>query len=72
MHEINQKRKEEGEFKTLYPQLRKDEKRFFIYFRMKIAHFDELLALIENDIKKEESHFREPIAPEERLAVTLR
>lgn len=72
MHEINQQRKKEGEFHALYEQLRSDETRFFIYFRMDIECFDELLLLIEEDIKKEYSKFREPIEPVERLAVTLR
>ena len=52
------------------PQLRKDEKRFYIYFRMTIACFDELLHLIENDIRKLDTNYREAISPEERLAIT--
>nr|XP_023020608.1 uncharacterized protein LOC111509151 [Leptinotarsa decemlineata] len=49
-----------------------DEKRFYIYFRMNFECFDEILARIENDIRKQHSKFREPIEPAERLAVTLR
>ncbi|XP_074041484.1 uncharacterized protein [Leptinotarsa decemlineata] len=72
VHEINQTRLQEGEFHTLYKQLRMDEKRFYIYFRMNFECFDEILARIENDIRKQHSKFREPIEPAERLAVTLR
>ncbi|KAK9694976.1 hypothetical protein QE152_g33179 [Popillia japonica] len=55
VHEINQQRKEEGEFHVLYEQLRSDENRFYVYFRMDIECFDELLLLIEEDIKKDHS-----------------
>ena len=46
MHDINKKRKEEGEFHNLYPELRKDENRFYTYFRMNFESFDEILNLI--------------------------
>lgn len=72
MHEINKKRKEEGEFHKLYPELRKDANRFYTYFRMDCESFDEILNLIRNDITKEQTTFREPIGTTERLAVTLR
>lgn len=54
------------------PQLRKDEKRCYIYFRTTIDCFDELLRLIANDIRKSDTDYREAISPEERLAITLR
>lgn len=65
-------RKLEGEFNTLYPLLRQDEFRFFMYFRMTCAAFDEFLHFIENDIRKEHTNYRECIEPTQRLAVTLR
>ncbi|KAJ8913488.1 hypothetical protein NQ315_013868 [Exocentrus adspersus] len=72
VHKINQERLQYGEFHTLMPELRKDEKRFFIYFRMTVACFDELLHLIENDIRKLDTNYREAISPEERLSIALR
>ncbi|KAJ8911443.1 hypothetical protein NQ315_008329 [Exocentrus adspersus] len=54
------------------PDLRKDEKRFYIYFRMSIESFDEILNLIKDDIRKYNTNFRESISPEERFAITLR
>lgn len=52
--------------------LRKDVNRLYAYFRMSCESFDEILNLIRNDNKKENTTFREPIGATERLAVTLR
>ncbi|XP_050503588.1 uncharacterized protein LOC126882658 [Diabrotica virgifera virgifera] len=72
-HEINLERHQKGEFHTLVvPQLRNDEKRFYKYFRMKIAYFDEIVNLIREDISELDINFRESISAEERLAITLR
>uniref|UniRef100_A0A6P7GNG8 Protein ANTAGONIST OF LIKE HETEROCHROMATIN PROTEIN 1-like n=1 Tax=Diabrotica virgifera virgifera TaxID=50390 RepID=A0A6P7GNG8_DIAVI len=72
VHDINLERLKCGEYHTLMPQLRKDDKRCYIYFRMTIDCFDELLHLVENDIRKSDTNYREAISPEERLAITLR
>ena len=72
VHEINVERKEFGEFHTLMPELRQDEKRFYIYFRMPSECFDEILSLIKEDITKMDTNYREAISAEERLAITLR
>jgi hypothetical protein len=72
VHEINMVRRKEGEFHTLYPLLRNDEERFFLYFRMNFECFDELLNLIKDDIQKQCTNYRESIEPVERLTVTLR
>lgn len=53
-------------------ELRRDIKRFYIYFRMTPDCFDEICNLIKDDIKKEYTKYRQPICPEERLAVALR
>ncbi|KAJ8891096.1 hypothetical protein PR048_010606 [Dryococelus australis] len=66
------RREEEGEFHTLYQQLRQHEERFYIYFRMTIECFDEILYLIKGDIQKEYTNYRKPIEPAECLAVALR
>ena len=54
------------------PELRQDEKRFYIYFRMPSECFDEILNLIKEDITKKDTNYREVISAEERLAITLR
>ena len=72
VHEINVERKDFGEFHTLMPELRQDEKRFYIYFRMSSECFDEILSLIKEDITKMDTNYREAISAEERLAITLR
>ena len=38
--EYNQKRDQSGEFVWMYEDLRKDKKRFFIYFRMSTERWD--------------------------------
>jgi len=43
-----------------------------MYFRMTPECYDEVLALIENEIRKMPTHFRIPISPSERLAICLR
>lgn len=54
------------------PKLRADPKRFYIYFRMARECFDEVLDWINPKMIKMSTIFREPISPEERLAITLR
>src|SRR5436190_22554857 len=72
VHDINKDRIQYGEYHTLMPALRKDENRFYIYFRMNFECFDLLLDLISEEIRKEDTNYREAISPEERLVVTLR
>lgn len=72
VHDINLEREDKGEFSTLFHNLREDERRFYKYFRMTISSFDELLTIIKAYITKENTNYRFPISPEERLAITLR
>lgn len=72
IHDINLSRNKEGEYHTLFPRLKLDNKRFFRYFRMSYEKFMELLCMIEPTISKQNTKFRNSISPEERLAVTLR
>ncbi|XP_050313024.1 uncharacterized protein LOC126748059 [Anthonomus grandis grandis] len=44
----------------------------FEYFRMSEEKFEELLHILNNDLIKQKSKFREPVEPYERLAVCLR
>ena len=67
------RRDQTGEYHTLVREMREnDPAAHQRYFRMSVGDFDELLALASEKIKKESTNMREPIAPGERLAVTLR
>ncbi|XP_025195888.1 protein ALP1-like [Melanaphis sacchari] len=72
VHPINSERQSHGHYFQLYKQLRKDNVKFFNYFRMSISSFDELLSYIENDIKRQDTNMRIAIQPEEKLVITLR
>ena len=54
------------------PELRQDEKRFYIYFGMPSKCSDKILSLIKEDITKMDTNYHEAISAEERLAITLR
>ena len=67
------RRDQAGEYHTLVQEMRaNDPSAHLRYFRMSVDNFDELLAMIEDKIKKQHTCMREPISPGERLAVTLR
>lgn len=72
IHPLVQERTAAGAFYTLFQRLRADEAKFFNYFRMSVASFDNLLGRIRNQICKQDSNMRPAIPPEEMLAVTLR
>lgn len=72
VHPINKKRDTFGEFHHLFPDLLKDNRKFFQYFRMSPEKFYELLNMLTPLIEKQNTNFRRPVSPEERLAVCLR
>ncbi|KAL3287971.1 hypothetical protein HHI36_002427 [Cryptolaemus montrouzieri] len=72
VHEINTKREKLGEYHKLVPELRKDPKRFHMYFRMSIEKFDYLHELIEDHLQKENAQLRKAISTAERLTVCVR
>ena len=72
VHPINQSRKQQGEFFTLYPLLRDDPERFYQYFRMQPEQFDYLHARLRPSLLSEGTNYRESIDPEHKLAVTIR
>ncbi|KAK4884078.1 hypothetical protein RN001_000349 [Aquatica leii] len=72
VHNINKKRENLGEFYRLVSELRRDPKRFHMYFRMTMERFDYLHQLIKNDIKKINTQFCRAITSVEKLAVCLR
>ena len=62
-----------GAFHSLVQELKdEDAKKYKNFLRMSPETFDKLLQLVRPLIQKEETNFKKPIAPEERLAVTLR
>jgi hypothetical protein len=70
VHPILRERFSLGPFETLMGELRRDESKFFNYFRMTATTFDDLLGRL--DIRVRDTSFRECICPEQRLAICLR
>lgn len=70
VHEINLKRDVFGEFVNLFPDLLRDDQKFFKYFRLSQEKFFELVKILP--LKRQDTNFRKSISPEERLAVTLK
>jgi len=72
-HEINVARRVYGEYHHLFPDLRKDRKRFSEYVRMQVETFDYILTKVESRLMKMWCNLHtQPILPEERLVVCLR
>jgi len=46
--------------------------KFFVYYRVSTASFDELSSLVYDKTAKTDTNMRKSIGPVERLAVTLR
>ncbi|XP_069680511.1 uncharacterized protein [Periplaneta americana] len=61
-----------GEFHHLIQELHGNNEEFKSYFRLNQEQFHELLSIIEDDIKKKCTNWRESITPKERLAICLR
>ncbi|CAL4066116.1 unnamed protein product, partial [Meganyctiphanes norvegica] len=72
VHPLNAARIDVGQYHTIMNELKADGDKFFNYFRMSHNSFKELLELLEPHIKKKDTNMRRSIAPEERLAITLR
>ena len=65
-------RNSKGEYARLFPDLLKDDDKFFCYFRMTKSTFFLVLNKIRSRIEKQNTKYREAISPEERLMITLR
>jgi hypothetical protein len=61
-----------GQFHIMFGTHRKFRDKFFLYYRMSMTSFDELLNLIYDKTVKTDTNMRKSIGPVERLAVTLR
>ena len=76
IHDMNKVRKREGEFHTGHVRLIETDgttdDRFFSYYRMSHAQFEEVHSLIKDRIYKQSTNYRESVCTRERLAVTLR
>ncbi|GFR21154.1 DDE Tnp4 domain-containing protein [Trichonephila clavata] len=72
IHKINRKRPEFGIFHHLHPDLRKDERKFYSFFRMSEELFSILLDLVGQEISKQDTNYRKSITAEERLSICLR
>ncbi|GFO07823.1 protein antagonist of like heterochromatin protein 1 [Plakobranchus ocellatus] len=72
VHEINQGRRENGEYHHLFHQLKRHPEQFHSYMRMSVDTFDYILKTVESKLMKSWNNWHEPILPEERLVVTLK
>lgn len=72
VHPMLSVREQYGEFHTLYEDLRKDEAKFYDYFRMNYKTFDKLLDLLKNKLQHTNTNMQASISAKERLVVTLR
>ncbi|XP_022160835.1 uncharacterized protein LOC111026950 [Myzus persicae] len=72
IHPFNTTREETRRFLNFYEKIRLNSDKFFTYYRMSIASFDELMMKIRPYITKQETKFRSPICAEERLTLTIR
>lgn len=72
VHPINLKREQCGAFYILFPDLLKDEDRFFTYLRMSISSFNQLHDSLKNQLQRENSKMRNCIQPIEMLVIAIR
>ena len=72
VHPLLERREQHGEFHQLIQELKLYHDRFRQYFRMSLAEFEALLAILGPDLMKQHTNYRVPIDPEQRLAVCLR
>ena len=72
IHPLNEDRIEKGEFYMLYPDLRHYPSKFFQFYHMTVARFDFLLKKLAPRLRKKATNLRQPISPEQMLALTLR
>ena len=72
VHPILAKRKEQGEFHHLFQELKLYPKRFKEAFRLSVVQFEDVLRTVGPHLQRQRTNFREPIEPEQRLAVCLR
>jgi len=73
VHPLNQKRiTHSNVIFSLLCELRADKSKFKNYTHVNIDTFDFILQQIQEEIRKQDNHFRKSISPEERLLVKVR
>ena len=73
VHPLWQKNKKFGIFNNVYQKdLKLDDEKFKLFYRMKKATFCKLLTKLRPMLQKKDTNFRKCVSPEERLLVTLR
>ncbi|KAJ8879236.1 hypothetical protein PR048_019842 [Dryococelus australis] len=72
VHPLLMERPSKGLFHNLFNDFHQDSDKFFSYFRMSKNSFYELLSIIEESIRKQDTVMREAIPSDQRLALTLR
>ncbi|KAJ8935394.1 hypothetical protein NQ314_012812 [Rhamnusium bicolor] len=71
VHPLNTRRLECGEYHRLCHELETYPARYFQYFRMSRNQFEKLHNMLEDEISKENTNYRDAISSRERLVVTL-
>ncbi|XP_060869626.1 uncharacterized protein LOC132944347 [Metopolophium dirhodum] len=72
VHPMNHDRETSGRFFKFYNDIRLYPEKFFLYYRMSIKPFDELLKKVRDHISKRYTPWLNPLSAEERLTITLR
>ena len=72
VHQILQRRSVYGEYHHLVRELYFHADKFHEYFRMTEEQFENLLGLIESNIRKKNTNWKRAITPRERLSICLR
>ncbi|KAL2096763.1 hypothetical protein ACEWY4_005970 [Coilia grayii] len=70
VHPLLERRRPQGEFHQLIQELKLYHDRFRQYFRMSVAEFEALLAVLGPHLRRQHTNYREPIGPEQRLAIS--
>lgn len=73
-HALYRRRREEGFYQILIKgHLKATEVKFRHFFRLNLSQFEFVLSLVQEDLRKKGSNFvKQPISPNEKLALTLR
>ena len=71
VHPIYHNREEHGEYFTLYREYRQYDEKFFGWYRMTVEKFDDLLEMVEPQLRRQGCYFHEPVCAEEMLVITI-
>ncbi|KAF9417159.1 hypothetical protein HW555_005670, partial [Spodoptera exigua] len=72
VHPMLMKRIPLGLCQSYIEELKSDDGKFYEYLRMTVSTFDSLLARLADNLRRENTYFRNCISAEERLVITLR